>query len=165
MLLVKNLGTPDEKRGFEHGEIGTVTLAGISFSRAVLRPGWRWSADVGPTVGAASCPATHVAVVVSGRLRVETGDGESAELGPGDAHVVGAGHDAWVVGDEPCETIDVEGSLTGAARIAACPCGVSFRIEHDAALDHLVAAVQQHAAASHGHQPSREHILGELISA
>ncbi|HEV7187296.1 MAG TPA: cupin domain-containing protein [Blastococcus sp.] len=164
MLLSKNLDTPDDKRGFEHGEIGTVRLAGVDFSRAVLRPGWRWSQDVGPAAGLASCPATHLAVVVSGRLRVETEEGEAAELGPGDAHVVGAGHDAWVVGDQPCVTIDFE-PTQAASRTAACPCGVSFRIDDDAALDHLVAAVQQHAAASHGHQPSREHILGELVSA
>jgi hypothetical protein len=29
-------------------------------------------------------------------------DGQELDLGPGDVHCVGAGHDAWVVGDEPC---------------------------------------------------------------
>jgi hypothetical protein len=33
-------------------------------------------------------------------------DGRELDLGPGDAHLVGPGHDAWVVGDEPCVTID-----------------------------------------------------------
>ena len=33
-------------------------------------------------------------------------DGRELELGPGDAHLVGPGHDAWVVGDEPLVTID-----------------------------------------------------------
>jgi hypothetical protein len=33
-------------------------------------------------------------------------DGRERDLGPGDAHVVSPGHDAWVLGDEPCVTID-----------------------------------------------------------
>ena len=33
-------------------------------------------------------------------------DGRELELRSGDAHLVGPGHDAWVVGDEPCMTID-----------------------------------------------------------
>jgi hypothetical protein len=48
--------------------------------------------------------------------------------------------------------------------VAACPCGVTFQIESDEALDHLVAAVQEHALGSHDHQVTREHILGELKS-
>jgi hypothetical protein len=34
-------------------------------------------------------------------------DGSELEFGPGDAHVVSPGHDAWVVGDEPCVIIDI----------------------------------------------------------
>src|ERR1700674_4177982 len=100
MLLTKNLDTPDEKRSFEHGELHAVNLGGVNFARAVFRPGWRWSEDVKPVVGTDLCQATHVAVIVSGRFHVETADGETRELGPGDAHVVGPGHDAWVGGDE-----------------------------------------------------------------
>ena len=48
----------------------------------------------------------HIAYVVSGRFHVRMDDGRELDLGPGDAHVVGPGHDAWVVGDEPCVTID-----------------------------------------------------------
>ena len=33
-------------------------------------------------------------------------DGRELDLGPGDADIVSAGHDAWVLGDEPCATID-----------------------------------------------------------
>jgi dienelactone hydrolase len=36
-------------------------------------------------------------------------DGTEAELGPGDAHVVPPGHDAWVVGDEQCVLLDIGG--------------------------------------------------------
>jgi hypothetical protein len=165
MLLAKNLGTPDEKRSFEHGDLQAVTLAGVTFSRAVLRPGWRWSEDVKPLVGAGSCQASHLAVVISGRFHVQMDDGDDQDLGPGDAHVAGPGHDAWVVGDEPCVILDFAGTLQTGARMAACPCGVSFRIQSDDALDHLIAAVQEHARGSHDHGVTREHILTELTSA
>lgn len=102
----KNVDAPDEKRDFEHGEIHLVHLTGATIGRATLRPGWRWSTDAGPTAGTASCPAHHVAYVVSGRFHVRMDDGTELELGPGDAHVVGPGHDAWVVGDDTCVVVD-----------------------------------------------------------
>jgi uncharacterized cupin superfamily protein len=42
-------------------------------------------------------------------MNVVHNDGTEAEIGPGDAAVVEPGHDAWVVGDEPCVTIDFGG--------------------------------------------------------
>jgi hypothetical protein len=33
-------------------------------------------------------------------------DGTGVDLGPGDVFAIPAGHDAWVVGDEPVRTID-----------------------------------------------------------
>ena len=165
MLLAKSLDTPDENRSFDHGEIQAVTLGGVTFSRAVFRPGWRWSEDVKPVVGTDSCQATHLAVVISGQFHVQMADGDERDLGPFDAHVVGPGHDAWVVGDEPCVIFDFAGTLQEGSRVAVCPCGVSFCVENDNVLDHLVAAVQEHARGSHDHDLTREHILAELTSA
>jgi hypothetical protein len=162
MLLTKNLDNPDETRSFELGDLSLVSLGGLTFARAAFRPGWRWSKDMKPIVGTDSCQVPHQAVVVSGRLRVKMDTGEETELGAGDAHVVGPGHDAWVVGDEPCVILDFAVTPPGSGRVAACPCGVSFSIENDGALDHLVAAVQEHASGSHDHHVSREDILGEL---
>ncbi len=162
VLLAKNLDTPDEKRSFERGELQSVSLGGVTFSRAVLRPGWRWSEDVKPVVGTDSCQAVHVAVVTSGNFHVQMADGEELELGPGDAHLVGPGHDAWVVGDEPCVVLDFTGSPQGAGRQASCPCGVSFRVESGSAVEHLVAAVQEHARGSHDHELTSEQILAEV---
>jgi hypothetical protein len=161
VLLAKNFDAPDSKRTFEHGEIQSVDLGGVTFSRAVFGPGWRWSTDVAPLAGTERCQAMHLAVVVQGRLAVETGEDETRELRPGDAHVVGPDHDAWVVGDEPCVTLDFEPVPSGTGRLVACPCGVMFQIADDDALDHLVAAVQQHARMSHDHEATREHILAE----
>ena len=111
----KNLDTPDDKRSFDHGQLAMVNLQGATIGRATFEPGWRWSTDVKPTAGTESCQVAHTAYVVSGRMRVRMDDGAELDLGPGDAHVVGPGHDAWVIGDEPLVTID----FTGAPGLAA----------------------------------------------
>ena len=146
-LAVKNLDTPDDKRSFEHGDVRMVHIAGAIIARADFNPGWRWSTDVKPVVGTGSCQGSHTSYVVSGRLHVRMDDGRECELGPGDAHVVGPGHDAWVVGDEPCVTVDFikpEDPAPTGARVARCPCGVQFSVEDEDGLDHLIAAIQQH---------------------
>lgn len=102
----KNLDTPDDKRNFDHGQIQLVDLPGTTFARAVLGPGWRWSTDAKAAAGTDSCQAAHTAVVISGHFHVRMDDGTELDLGPGDAHVVSPGHDAWVVGDEDCVIID-----------------------------------------------------------
>jgi len=102
---------------------------------------------------------------------VRMDDGTEAESGPDDALVAGPGHDAWVVGDEPCVLIDMAlaGAVTAGAaeaRMVTChPCGVEFRAQRADQIDELVAAVQQHASGPHGHDVSREHILSELVPA
>jgi mannose-6-phosphate isomerase-like protein (cupin superfamily) len=104
----KNLDTPDDKRSFDHGQIALVNLPGTTIGRATFAPGWQWSTDVKPTAGTDSCQLAHTAYVISGRMGVRMDDGTEIELGPGDAHVVGPGHDAWVLGQEPLVTIDFQ---------------------------------------------------------
>jgi hypothetical protein len=43
--------------------------------------------------------------MISGRMKVRTDDGTEAEGGPGYIAVISPGHNAWVVGDEPCVMI------------------------------------------------------------
>lgn len=105
-LQSRNIDQPDEQRSFEHGEVRLVKLPGAIIGRAEFQPGWRWSTDVKPHAGTESCQAHHISYVVSGRFHVRMDDGRELELGAGDAHVVGPGHDAWVIGEEPCVTID-----------------------------------------------------------
>jgi hypothetical protein len=163
VLEAKNIDTPDEKHTFECGDVHIVNLTGMTVARATFRPGWRWSRDVKPVVGTNSCQLAHTSYLISGRLRVRMDDGTERELGPGDAHVVSPGHDAWVVGDEPCIAIDFISTgnfLSGHA--VRCPCGVEFRVGDIQQLDHLVGAVQEHASASHGHELTRDEVLAEI---
>ena len=60
--------------------------------------------------GTESCQILHTACVISGRMHVRMDDGTETDLAPGDAHFIGAGHDAWVVGDEPVVTVDFYGA-------------------------------------------------------
>ncbi|HEX6518652.1 MAG TPA: cupin domain-containing protein [Streptosporangiaceae bacterium] len=163
-LEAKNLDLPDDKRSFEHGEVLMVRVADTTIARAVLRPGWRWSTDVKPLVGTSSCELAHTAYLISGRMRVQMNDGTEAELAPGDAHYVSPGHDAWVVGDQPCVVVDFTAAaqMSGGGSRVTCPCGVEFRVNEGGQLNHLIAAVQQHASSLHGHDLTREHILSEL---
>ena len=57
--------------------------------------------------GTDSCQVAHNGYVISGRFAVRMDDGTEARIRPGRRAVVGPGHDAWVVGDEPCVLIDV----------------------------------------------------------
>jgi uncharacterized protein (TIGR02246 family) len=102
-----NLDTDGDKHSFDHGQLTVVTLEGTMLARGVFNPGWKWSNDVQPHAHTPSCQARHTGIVLSGRFRIRTDDGTEAEFGPGDAHVVAPGHDAWVVGNEQCVIIDI----------------------------------------------------------
>jgi hypothetical protein len=117
----KNLDAPDDKLTFEHGHVQLVSLTGVTFGRAVFSPGWRWSSDVKPAAGTGSCQMAHTGVVIAGRFHVHMDDGTELDLGPGDAHVVSPGHDAWVVGDEDCVIIDVAPTAPYIERPAETP--------------------------------------------
>jgi hypothetical protein len=107
-IEIKSFDSPDEVRPFEgKGEARIVSVAGQEFGKAVFEPGWKWSTNVKPIAGTDSCQFPHLLYVVSGRMRVMMDDGTEAEVGPGDVASIPPGHDAEVVGDEACVTIDV----------------------------------------------------------
>lgn len=166
ILEAKNLGSPDDRRPLEHGVLEVVNLPGATIARAVFQPGWKWSEDLAPLVGTSSCQVAHTGYIISGRFHVRMDDGREVDFGPGDAHVVAPGHDAWVVGEEPCVIVDfapTAGAVGG--HIGRCPCGVEFRVASDDQLDHLAAAIGEHAAHAHGHELTREQILAEVSAA
>ena len=104
--------SPDETRTFDKGKLQIANLGGVTIGHYTLQPGWKWSTSVKPLVGTNSCQQMHTGYVISGRMRVRMDDGSEIECGPGDAAVIPPGHDAWVVGNEPCVGIDFTGSKT-----------------------------------------------------
>ena len=111
-VVRKNLKSPDETRKFDKGKIDIANLGEAVVGRFELQPGWRWSQSVKPIVQTELCEQNHVGYVVSGRLKTKLRDGTEDEAGPGDAIFTPAGHDAWVVGNEPVVMLDFKGAAT-----------------------------------------------------
>ena len=104
-IEVKSLDSPEETRPFaDHGQAAVVHVAGKPVLRGTFEPGWRWSNNLKPIAGTDSCQVSHFGY--SGRMHVAMDDGSEMEIGPGDAVAIPPGHDAWVVGDEPCVFMD-----------------------------------------------------------
>lgn len=100
-----DLGTPDRTRFVGRTALTDVAFGGTTITREVMQPGWRWSNDVKPLVGTDLCQAGHRLYIVSGRMQVVMDDAD-LQVGEGDAVVIPPGHDAWTVGDDPCELVD-----------------------------------------------------------
>jgi len=116
-ITVKRFTEPDERVTFGLGYTDNVTVGPLTVGREVAQPGWRWSTHVRPIVGTERCEFHHVGMVVSGRMMLETRDGEQVEIGPGDLYDMAPGHDAWVIGDEPTVSINFQG-MSGWAKAA-----------------------------------------------
>ncbi|MET8624512.1 cupin domain-containing protein [Kitasatospora sp. NPDC004669] len=117
-LVRKNFDAPEEVRLFEEGmgELRLVDLDGGPVGRAVFQPGWQWSKHVKPIARTDSCQAAHTGYVVSGRMKIVMDDGQEDEFGPGDYMICPPGHDAWILGDEPCVIVDWQGFADYAKR-------------------------------------------------
>ena len=74
----RSLHQPDERRVFDKGTVELVALGGVTFGRAILHPGWKWSTCVKPLVKTKSCEAPHLQYHESGRLHVVMDDGTEA---------------------------------------------------------------------------------------
>ncbi len=108
--IVKSFSAPDDTRITQGaGRIDFLSLGEVTAGRATYQPGWRWSEHMKPLVGDDLCQMTHIGYVVSGSQMVRMADGSELEMNVGDAFVVGPGHDMWVIGDEPCVTVDFNG--------------------------------------------------------
>jgi class 3 adenylate cyclase len=117
-----------ETRAFPHGRVDIVELDDHAVGLMTYQPGWRWSVDVKPIAGTETCQYHHVGYTVSGRLRLQMADGTELEVGPGEVFEAPAGHDAWVVGDEPWVCVDFEGMRTYGKR-------------HDAEIERTLASI------------------------
>ena len=101
-LEIKSLEAPDEVRG----RTRLVDLGGARIGLAVFEPGWRWSVHSKPMIGGDSCRTAHLGYLISGRLAVLMDDRTESEIGAGCAFRIPPGHDAWVVGDQPCTFVE-----------------------------------------------------------
>jgi hypothetical protein len=108
----KNLREPDESISFPGITEDLVEIAGMTVSRTMQDPGWRWSTDTQPCVGGEWCKARHIGVVISGRWGAVLRDGTVLEFGPDDVDDVPPGHDGYTVGDEPAVMIEWSGMRT-----------------------------------------------------
>jgi quercetin dioxygenase-like cupin family protein len=117
-LIRRSLDAPDEVRKFEGGMgyLEVVNTEQGAVGRARFEPGWRWSEHVQPIAGTESCEAAHTGYVISGRMKIVMDDGTESEFSPGDFMVASPGHDAWVVGSDPCVVIDWQGYADYAKR-------------------------------------------------
>lgn len=108
-LQSKRFDEPDEVVTLPNVVGHIVVLGEVYLARYVHQPGWSWSRDVKPIVGTPSCQHHHQGVILSGRMQFITDEGTRRTLGPGEAYDIPPGHDASVVDNEPCVTIDFTG--------------------------------------------------------
>ena len=105
-LQAKTFEAPDETRPVPGALLRLVHLGEVAVGHAIWQPGWRWSTDLRPIAGTDWCENHHLGYAISGRLAVLTDDGEQIEIGGGSVYEIPPRHDAWVVGDEPFETVE-----------------------------------------------------------
>ena len=118
-LQRKDLANPDEVRAFPGGSrVEIFQLEDVVVGRTVWQPGWRWSKVVKEIAGTELCEYHHLGYSISGRFRVAMPDGTEMEIPPNHVYEIPAGHDAWVVGDEPWIAIDWAGMRSFARPLA-----------------------------------------------
>ena len=106
-LAKKTFDQPDETRKFPNGAMDILKFGEAStVSLGTFQPGWHWAENVQPIVKTDSCQILHRGYVFSGRMHVVMEYGSEQDLEPNDAYIIPPGHDAWVVGDEPCVVIE-----------------------------------------------------------
>jgi class 3 adenylate cyclase len=149
--LVRSFSSPDEHRDFPGGILDLVSVGALAFGREILQPGWRWSQDVRPIAGTDRCEFHHVGYTVSGRWVCEDRDGSQTEIGPGEIYDTPPGHDAWVIGDEPCIMIDFQGiedwAAQGAARRVLTTVLFADVVDSTATIDRIGDAAWRHLQA------------------
>jgi hypothetical protein len=109
--IAKRFEASDEVTRFPNGEERIVEVLGCPVGLATFEPGWRWSNDVRPLVGADRCPKLHVGYALSGRLHVMYDDGSTLDVTAGDLFEIPPGHDAWVVGNQAVTLVDWGGRV------------------------------------------------------
>ena len=110
-VVIKNFAKPDEVRNFGKGKLELVKVNGGLIGKGTFEPGWKWSEHVKPIAKTDLCEAPHFQYVVSGEMKLVTADGAEYTIKGGDVIKIGAGHDAWVVGNEKVVVVDFQGMV------------------------------------------------------
>lgn len=108
----RSFDEPDDRtiKGGVH--IDVAKLGELTVKRATYPAGWRFSKDM----GAERCMDTHVGYVATGKIHVVLSDATEFDIQAGDAVMIPAGHDAWVVGDEPVVLVQFDEGESAAKR-------------------------------------------------
>jgi class 3 adenylate cyclase len=105
-LQAKSFATPDDVRIMPNAKFETVGLDEARVGHCTFEPGWRWSTDLAPLVGTASCQLRHFGYSMSGSVAVVMDDGQALEIGSDTVFEIPPGHDKWVIGEQPWVTIE-----------------------------------------------------------
>jgi acyl-CoA synthetase (AMP-forming)/AMP-acid ligase II len=98
----------DAVRPDPHGKITTETvgLDNVSVARFTFGAGAKWSQDLKEDAGTGCCQLPHVAIVLSGTLRVAMDDGSAEDFSKDNVMLLPPGHDAWTIGNERCTLVE-----------------------------------------------------------
>ena len=106
-IIAKNFSDNAQPRIFLDGsKRTTIVLRTMIIGRGEYLPGWQWSKHAGAQTGKSS--QAHIGFVLSGQMAVKVADGTRITVDPNQGFEAGPGHDAWVVGNEPCVALDFE---------------------------------------------------------
>jgi len=108
-ISVKNFDKDGVMSEKPNAKLSVVELLTGKATRLTLEPGWRWSADIAPLVGTATCEVHHLGFIASGTVTVAH-SGQEVSYSAGEVYEINAGHDAWVVGDTTVVTYEFSGS-------------------------------------------------------
>lgn len=98
----------DQTVNMEKGKVQVVNIGKLKITKFTFEPGWTWEKCEKPLFNTDSCQLTHNGYIISGRLMVRMVDsGKEVEYGPGDTFYIPAGHDGYVVGNEPVVGLDI----------------------------------------------------------
>lgn len=125
---VRTFDDPDDALALDKLDARIVSLGGLAIGHNTHQPGWRWSEYIRPIVKTEWCETHHVGIALSGRFRFHLSSGLEFEVGPHDVFDIPPGHDGWVVGDDPYESVEWTGVR-------------SWIPEHDLMADRTVATL------------------------
>ena len=89
-------------------EIDVAEVGDARIRRCTYPPGLKWSTDLKPLLGSDLCEHAHAGFLAAGALTYEYPDGCQVVLEAPAVIDVSPGHDAWVVGDAPAVTVEID---------------------------------------------------------